>query len=244
MTPEFPPEAALRQEPSWGYTDLLIFTFLSLVCIGLGQLLIHGFVVLFGIDPHNDGAVILPSQLLLYVLLFAVLYAIIKLQYGRSFWRSLGWIHSDIGLGAAAIIGFALAFLVALLAVALHTPDVDTPMKHLLARRSTAIEFAIVGTTIAPLCEELIFRGFMQPVLVRSLGSVAGILVTAAVFGTLHLAQNAFTWQSGALITLAGIAFGWMRQVTGSTRASTCMHATYNCTFFLTFFAQGTHLPN
>jgi membrane protease YdiL (CAAX protease family) len=34
------------------------------------------------------------------------------------------------------------------------------------------------------------------------------------------------------LISLAGAAFGWMRQATGSTRASTIMHAAYNALFF------------
>lgn len=238
------PELALEQEPTWGYTDLAIFTFLSLLCVLMGQLLVHGLALLMHLNPKDDGVVVLPSQLLLYALLFGVLYAIIKLQYGRGFWQSLAWKPANIGPGAAAVLGFALALTVGLLAVALHTPDVDTPMKHLLARRSTAIEFAIVGTTIAPLCEELIFRGFLQPVLVRSLGKIFGILLTAAVFGSLHLSQNAFTWQSGVLITLAGVAFGWMRQITGSTRTSTWMHGAYNSFFFLTLFAQGTHLPN
>jgi membrane protease YdiL (CAAX protease family) len=234
----------VTEEPSWGYTDLLIFIFLSLICIVLGQFAMYGLGKLMHVDPHESGAVILPAQLLLYALLFGVLYAIIKLQYGRDFWQSLGWRESRIGLGAAAALGFATALGLGFLGVALHTPDVDTPMKHLLAHRSTAIAVAIFAITLGPLCEELIFRGFMQPVLVRSLGPIPGILLTASVFGALHLAQNAFTWQSGALITLAGVAFGWMRQATGSTRASTYMHAAYNSTAFLTYFAQGRHLPN
>jgi membrane protease YdiL (CAAX protease family) len=232
------PEISMEQEPSWGYTDLLIFIFLSLLGIVLCQLLVHGLAVLFHSDPHDSGALILPSQVLLYAVLSGILYAIIKLQYGRAFWHSLGWTESSLGMGAAAVLGVALAMLVAWLGAVLHTPDVDTPMKHLLSRRSTAIEFAILGTTFAPLCEELIFRGFMQPVLVRSLGSVGGIFVTAAFFGALHLSQYGFAWQAGLLITIAGIAFGWMRQVTGSTRASTCMHASYNGCFFILFFAK------
>ncbi|MCU1260575.1 MAG: Abortive infection protein [Bryobacterales bacterium] len=243
LTPELPPDFPIEREPSWGYTDLLIFTCLSLICIVIGQLLMHGMAVLFHVDPRNDGTVVLASQMLLYGMLFAVLYAIIKLQYGREFWQSLGWVPSRVNLGSAALIGLALAFTVAILGSVLHTPDVDTPMKHLLAKRATAIEFAILGSTLAPLCEELIFRGFMQPVLVRSLGALPGILLTAAVFGALHLSQYAFAWQSGLLVTLAGAAFGWMRYAAGSTRASVCMHACYNLTFFLTLFAQGKHLP-
>jgi membrane protease YdiL (CAAX protease family) len=235
------PEISIEREPSWGYTDLVVFTFLSLMSIVFCQLAVHGLVVLFHGDPHNDGAFLLPTQVLLYALLFGILGAIIKLQYGRGFWRSLGWKESSVGLGAAALLGFALALLMAWLGAVLHTPDVDTPVKHLLARRSTAIEFAIVATTLGPLCEELIFRGFLQPVLVRSLGAAIGILLTGASFGALHLVQYGFAWQAGALITIAGMAFGWMRQLTGSTRASTCMHAAYNGCFFILLFANGTH---
>ena len=109
-------------------------------------------------------------------------------------------------------------------------------MKRLFSNRLTIIEFGIVAVTIGPVCEELVFRGFIQPVLVRSTGRIAGILITAVAFGALHLAQNSFVWQLGVLIAAAGVAFGWMREITGSTKASTWMHAGFNSTIFLTLF--------
>ncbi len=239
MTPEFSIESESR-EPSWGYTDLVIFVFLGMLSILICQLVVHGAVALFRGDAR-DGAVVLPAQVLLYGLLFTVLSAIIKLQYGREFWKSLAWVPAQVSVGACVLLGVVLALSMAWLGALLHTPDVDTPMKHLLARRGTAIAFALVGTTLGPLCEELIFRGFLQPVLVRSLGAALGIFVTAAFFGALHLAQYGFAWQAGVLIAVAGMAFGWMRQATGSTRASTYMHAAYNGCFFLLLFANGSH---
>ncbi len=227
------------QDASWGYTDLLLFVGLSLLCVVLAQLAVHGVTSIFHLNATNNGGAVLAAQLLLYALLLGVLCAIIKLQYGRGFWRPLGWVRTPAGLGQAAILGVLLAFGLGFLAALLRTPDVDTPMKHLLSRRGTAIAFGVVGTTLGPLFEELVFRGFMQPVLVRSLGPMIGILITAVVFGTLHLAQNAFSWQSGLVITLAGIAFGWMRQISGSTQASTLMHSAYNFTFFMELLAQG-----
>lgn len=240
MTPEQP----MERGPSWGYTELAIFVFLSFLAIVVTQLLMGIAARAAHIDSKDLIVVLLPSQLLLYVAMMAILWAILKLQYGQGFREALGWVRSRVHLEIAAILGVALAIGVAVLGLALRTPDVDTPLKHLFTRRSTAMEFAIMATTIGPLCEELVFRGFMQPVLVRSMGRALGILVTAAVFGLLHLSQNAFTWQSGVLIALAGVAFGWMREIAGSTRASTYMHAAYNFTFFLTLFAQGGHLQN
>jgi membrane protease YdiL (CAAX protease family) len=96
---------------------------------------------------------------------------------------------------------------------------------------------AVFGITVGPLCEELIFRGFLQPLFVRSFGAVAGILLTALAFGLLHLQEYGFSWRHVVLITMVGAALGWIRHRTGSTKASTIMHAAYNATFFLVALA-------
>ena len=92
---------------------------------------------------------------------------------------------------------------------------------------------AIFGTIVAPVCEELMFRGFLQPLLVRSLGVVAGILATAVPFGMLHFQEYGKSWRHVLLISLSGVAFGFMRHVTGSTKASAAMHSAYNAFQFV-----------
>ncbi len=238
------PLPVVEEESSWGYTDLLIFAFLSLIAFVIAQLSLMGMMAVFHLKHEESAEVLLPSQIVMYFLLFAILYSIIKLQGGRSFWSALAWKPSSFSPAAAVFFGIVLAIAIGLLAKLLRTPDVDSPMKHLLERRSTTIEFAAIGITLGPFIEELVFRGFVQPVLVRSVGAIGGILLTAMMFGALHLAQNAFTWQSGVLITLAGAAFGIMRQLSGSTRDCTWMHMAYNSTFFLALFAPHAQIPN
>jgi len=80
-------------------------------------------------------------------------------------------------------------------------------------------------------------------VLVRSFGAVAGVVLAAIPFGLLHLSQYGGSWRHGLLITMAGVGFGWMRQVSGSTRAAAIMHAAYNFIFFAALFAQRGKLP-
>jgi membrane protease YdiL (CAAX protease family) len=232
------PEPEAATGPSWNYNDLAIFVFFALLSVGLAQLL--SYLVAQGLHLSKPDRVLLlmPSQLLLYSLLFGALYGILKLQYEGSFLRSIAWVDFPFSLLTPLALGFLLAFLNGLAARILRTPEIDTPIQHLLDRRITAIEFGLIGTTIGPLCEEIVFRGFIQPLFVRSLGPVAGILITAILFGSLHLSQNGFAWQTGVVITLAGIAFGWMRHVSGSTKASTLMHSGYNLILFLAAFSQ------
>ncbi len=241
MSPELLPEAPI--DPiSWGYQDLLLFLFLSLMSILSTQLLMHLVAGPLHLDPKG-AAVLIPSQLLLYACLFLILFALIKLQYGRGFWTSLHWQNSQVAPGAAFLLGLASSYAIQLVGFVLHTPNVETPIKKLLSSRAGVLEFGILAVTLGPLCEELVFRGFVQPVLVRSVGPFFGILVTASLFGALHLAQNAFIWQMGVLITLAGLGFGWMRQLTGSTKASTWMHAGFNSTVFV-YLLQNPKLPH
>jgi membrane protease YdiL (CAAX protease family) len=116
-------------------------------------------------------------------------------------------------------------------------------MKQLLSDRGSIVLIAVFAVTLGPLCEELAFRGFLQPVLVRSFGVVFGIVLAAIPFGLLHLSEYGNSWRHVLLITLTGIAFGCMRQLTGSTRAAAIMHAAYNFIFFATLFSQKGSLP-
>jgi len=100
-----------------------------------------------------------------------------------------------------------------------------------------------LGITLAPLCEELGFRGFLQPLLVRSLGAVPGVLLTALPFGLLHYQEYGNSWRHALIIAVAGAAFGWMRQATGSTKAAVVMHAAYNLLFFIALMTEKRMLP-
>jgi membrane protease YdiL (CAAX protease family) len=120
-----------------------------------------------------------------------------------------------------------------LLAALIRTPRTEGPLTKLLEDPTSLILLAIFGSIVAPVCEELLFRGFLQPLLVRSLGAVAGIVATAVPFGLLHFREYGNSWRHALLVALSGAAFGWMRQVTGSTKAAAGMHASFNAFQFV-----------
>ncbi len=231
------------REPFWGYRDLLVFLGLALPSLIAGALIVKAILLAFFVHTKHPALELLPAQFLGYALMYSALAALFHAKYGRPFWNSLGWRWPRTPLGRIVALGALLAFAISILGALLKTPETPTPMKELLSDRASLILVAILGTTLGPMCEELAFRGLMQPLFIRSLGVAPGILLAAAGFGLLHLPEYGYHWQQGVLITLAGAAFGVMRWISGSTLASTIMHAAYNATLFVGYFAGGGKGP-
>ena len=131
---------------------------------------------------------------------------------------------------------------VALLGGVLGTPNTPNAVTDLMADRGSLLLLTIFGVTLGPICEELAFRGFLQPLLVRSLGAAAGIVLAAIPFGMLHYQEYGNSWRHAAIVAAAGAAFGCMRHFTGSTKAAVIMHASYNALFFSAVLAQRNNL--
>jgi membrane protease YdiL (CAAX protease family) len=232
-----------RGAPFWGYHDLFLFVGLAIAGILASSLLARVVVAVLHLRRPVGALEPLIAQLLLDLFVFLALGAIFRLQYDEPFWRSLGWAPLRISPVRIVVLGFATALGVAFAAVAIHLPAGENPMTRLLEDRTSVLLMAGFGVTLGPLFEELVFRGFLQPLVVRSLGAVPGILVAAVPFGVLHFWEYGKSWRHALLISAAGAAFGWMRQATGSTRASTLMHASYNALNFIALFAQKENLP-
>jgi membrane protease YdiL (CAAX protease family) len=228
-----PPE----REPFWGYNDLVLFIGLAPVCMGAGMLLVKAAIFLFHAHPPEVEQ-LLPAQLLFYLFLFGALAAVFRVGYDRPFWRSLAWRPYRLPFLWSIVFGMVTAILVAVLSSLIRLPDTENEMTQLMESPAGLILMAIFGVTVAPVCEELAFRGFLQPLLVRSMGVALGIAVSSIPFGLLHFWEYGNSWRHALIISGAGAAFGIMRHVTGSTRASALMHAAYNGLFFVALLSD------
>ncbi len=249
LEPSGPPQPLGRRPESegevfWSWADLLLFVGLAIPSMLIGMALVKGILWLFHIHPGFRAAVLVPEQFAGYALMFAALLAIFRIQYGRPFWRSLAWVNPRIPPVWIGLAGIATAILVAFASTLIRTPNTTNPMMELLQNRASVILVAAFGVTLAPICEELAFRGFLQPLLVRALGPVAGILAAAVPFGLLHYSEYGNSWRHVVVISLAGAAFGWMRHATGSTKASAIMHACYNAFFFAALLGGAGTVPH
>jgi hypothetical protein len=230
MTPQ---EQAPRPEAFWSYQDLAFFvsfTFLSAVASTLlvAVLRLHSLVVR-----------VMLLQLLLYVFVVASLYAIFQLRYREPFWRALGVRYPDKRAWVGAFLGPALAILLGIVGVLLRVPQIELPFQDFLRTPLTTAALGVLVVLLGPFCEELVFRGFLMPLFVRSLTAVPGILLAAVLFGCMHGPEYRWSWRHVLLISLAGVAFGYARQLARSTTAAFLMHATFNLTQFAAFlFSQ------
>jgi hypothetical protein len=225
---------AEQRRPFWGWSDIAIFAVLAAPCLLLAAFGVNALISL--IHPTLPLAVkLMAIQFAGYGLWFGALWALLAVRYGEPFWPSMGWKAAWPGRWRTAVLGPGLAVTLALLGVALKTPIVDNPMLQLFQDRFSFLFIGFFAVTLGPLAEELIFRGFLQPVAVRTLGAVAGVTVASAPFALLHGPQYGWSWQHMLLLFLASSAFGIVRHRTGSTAASALMHAAYNLTFLVAF---------
>jgi membrane protease YdiL (CAAX protease family) len=231
------PGSETRKEPFWGYEELALFIGAWFPCWALALLLVRVGLALAPAAFSSDAVKTLAVQSLLYVLLLGSLYLLISARYRLPFWRSLRWTFDYRGVWLCFIAGPALAFALSALGVALRTPPAS-PIQDLVTDRRSLLIVMLFVTLLGPAFEELVFRGFLFPLLARSLGPWPGILLSAIPFALLHGPQNHWVWQQVVLVAMAGTVFGFVRYKTGSTAAAASVHVGYNMTFFLGFLVQ------
>jgi membrane protease YdiL (CAAX protease family) len=87
----------------------------------------------------------------------------------------------------------------------------------------TVYAILIGSVLVAPICEEIFFRGFVLPGLLHDLSPLWAILVSSALFAIAHTDLSSFI----PLFTI-GLCLGFLRWRTGSTWASISLHMLNN----------------
>ena len=132
-------------------------------------------------------------------------------------------------LGLGALFGAAGTILaMAIMAAAqrvmpqswVRTFDVAKLFEAPLAER---IAIAAVATLVAPVCEEIAFRGYLQSTLLSRRRPALAVGAGALLFAIIHLDPVRFP----ALIVL-GAVFGWLRLRSGSVWPAVAAHAANN----------------
>ena len=97
--------------------------------------------------------------------------------------------------------------------------------------------FSIAAIAVAPaVCEEMLFRGLLTPVFQRAMGSTLAIVLSAALFGVIHvdgLRDGTSVYYRVPFAFVLGMLLAKLRIDTGSLWPPMIAHATLNATTFL-----------
>ena len=188
----------------------------------------------------TDVRVLLPAQFMAYVVVFAFMVQILRRRYQEQFLHSIRWNWPTLNWPSFLFVGVGLAFGISLLARFLPETK-NLPIDALFQGRRAAYMLAGFGIFVAPFMEEFFFRGFLYPVLVRRLGFLWAVVLTAIGFMAIHASQLAESWGPLLVLFTVGIAFTLVRAFKQSVAASVLVHMGYNATLFimLYFATQG-----
>ncbi len=232
--------------------------------------LIAGLIGLLGIKLHLYGVTTLQqattdihytlgTMALLYLFTFILAWMILPLFWNRSFlaglqWNGDAWFRYRGRLFAAACVCFVLAMIDQVL---LPGPS-NAPIDELFKTRTAAWLLFAFGVTVAPLCEEIIFRGFLLPAfstaydwtmekikgqLPPPLGPldpprwsipamIVGSVLTSVPFAAMHAEQTGYSLGPFVLLFCVSMVLCLVRLGTRSLACSIFVHASYNFLLF------------
>jgi membrane protease YdiL (CAAX protease family) len=216
------------------FTLAMIFAFVLLMTFAAQRLLYPKLSIM---DVAKFPLVSVLAQLGAYLVVLAFMYTV-GTRSGLGFWQAINWNwprHALVFLAAGVAFSLGLQGLAHLLPMPKTLPIdkfFQTPLE--------AWVLSLFGMTLAPLLEELFFRGFLYPVLARRLGVVLAVVLTAAGFSLIHVPQLAQAWGPVLIVFLIGLALTIVRAVTKSVAAGVLMHMAYNGMIsLLLFIASG-----
>jgi hypothetical protein len=211
---------------AWGLKEVI---WLGLASEALFLMVVAAAAALARLGWASSGAIYLRGALMvLGELAFVVPLWGLALRRRGIGWRELGLrpFRPLIGcLGAATLLylTFSVNLVWALVLRWLHWPG-QPDVRLLFGGGPLGLAMALVGAgVVAPLAEELFFRGFAFPPLRQRLGLVAGIAADAGLFALAHFTPTVFP-----PIFALGVFFCLLYEYTGSLWPGMMLHAAVN----------------
>lgn len=139
-----------------------------------------------------------------------------------------------VGVGLLCLLGqriIALSFAAVAEGLGAELPVVQETFRTIAQRPGAVPLFVVTTIVLAPLAEEVLFRGVLFQGLRQRTGFWVAALVSAALFTLPHLAEGGGVLASGVIssgILPLGIVFAALVERRGSLAPAIVAHATYN----------------
>lgn len=200
-----------------------------------------GYVVEFIADNWNISSLlfIFWASLIQTSLMIFVSWYIAVVKHGHSF-RDLGFVKKSFlpALPLGIKWGFSLFFVVMIIGVLIAMiypvePDLQDFAKILLMVDSYGELFlaVIMGVILAPIGEEIYFRGFLYPALRSRFGVTKGIIFTALFFSSMH-----FDLYRLIPIAAGGIGLTYLYEKSGNIWTNIIAHGVWNAIMIALIF--------
>jgi hypothetical protein len=226
------PAQAPLQDPPWTGWDVLVLAVLSLVAIGFGVI---GTAVLL---RARTPLVIVVGQVLGYLIVLLLMYMVLQSRSGGHAAQALRWNWPD-QWSHYVLAGIGLHLCLVPFELVIPMPK-HLPLDEFFKTARDAYLLAGFGILIAPLFEEIFFRGFLYPVLTRRFGVWPSVVLTSFAFVAIHTPQLRFSWGPVLIIFLVGLTLTIVRAKKNSVACTVLMHMAYNATIFVfAFVATG-----
>jgi membrane protease YdiL (CAAX protease family) len=234
----FPPWSGWDVAAVLCFTLAAVFLFSS-VALGIAHLLTSKQHVSWS-DLASSPIVVIGAQVAAYPIVILFMMMLVRSKARARFWPAIHWNWPGPTMLRFLLAGIAFAFAVEFASRWLPIPK-SLPVDRFFTDTRGAYLMAAFGVTLAPLLEELFFRGMLYPVLKRSVGMGLAVVLTAVAFAFIHGAQLGYAWAPLLSIFVVGIVFTLAREWTDSVAASFLMHSGYNFALFATLWVGSDH---
>ncbi len=258
------PARATGHIPNLGHA--LVF-FLLLVPSFIGGYLLSFLLLLAILHPHNPHLLVermgrefryaITLQAVVYGVQWVLAGIVFWLWWGRSLAQGVHWRSEEARhwFFRLAVLGLATGLAMTLIGNFVPMPKTPPILQDLTKSQLGAWLMMIFGITLAPLTEELAFRGFLLMSLVnffrwlqrrgaideaavRSVGIPISIAVTSLAFAMVHSGQVSHSWGPLLLIGMVSVVLCIVRLAMDSVAAGVVVHAAYNFTLFAALLVQ------
>jgi hypothetical protein len=245
-----PPSGPPPRRLPLSVADLLLIVILAL---GGSRLVLPVLLAPFGIQPSAAGGgpgtgTIIALLAVQTAFLFAVLYAV-AVQWRGVTWAELGfveisrrWVWRSVAIALAA---FPLVSFVSWVQMQLMGRPIENPQMDLLVPSSfqwpSYLGMLLVAGVLAPIVEELAFRGLLYRWLRERLGIWIAAVGSAVAFSVMHGIPGLIP-----AIAVLGLILAWIYEITGTIWAPIVVHGAYNAivtTILYTAVSQGVQMP-
>ena len=214
-------------ELGWGALEAVAGLLAVLLALILGGSLV---VALAGADGLDS---VLGLQAVLEVALIGVAVGFAARSAARPAAEALGFSRPRPGWLKLTALGFGAYLACALLLSLVAGQPEQTDIADQLGfdeGLATAIVAGVLIVLVAPLCEEVFFRGFFFAGLRRRLPFGAAALGSGLLFGLIHLGDANLI--AGAQLAILGVILAWLYEETDSLWAPIALHCFNNAVAF------------